>query len=195
MTVVVGRRSRVKGIELRCPRRRVAAGGAGGRHASCIVETHALRATGQGGTTRQEFVCVMLPTIVQSTTIPILEQVVNFAQARHAILAGNIANLDTPGYRVRDLSLDTFQERLEEAVKARHERNQPQSPGLLEPPADDKMRRVRDSIKSILYHDDSNVGIEQQTTEMTKNRMMHNMAISIMQSHFRLLQTAVSERV
>ena len=40
---------------------------------------------------------------------PVLEQVVNFAQARHGVLAGNIANLDTPGYRVRDLSPEKFE--------------------------------------------------------------------------------------
>ena len=45
----------------------------------------------------------MYEKIFGSTSIPILEQVVNFAEARHHVLAGNIANLDTPGYRVRDL--------------------------------------------------------------------------------------------
>ena len=41
--------------------------------------------------------------IFQSTTIPVLEQVVNFTEARHTVLAGNLANLHTPGYQARDL--------------------------------------------------------------------------------------------
>jgi flagellar basal-body rod protein FlgB len=131
----------------------------------------------------------------QSTTIPLLEQAVNFAQARHGVLVGNVANLDTPGYRVRDLSVETFRERLREAIEARRQQQEPVSSGLLRPDPDEAMRRVRDSLRSILYHDDSDVGIEQQVLEISKNQYMHNVAISIMASQFRLLQAAIAERV
>ena len=108
---------------------------------------------------------------------------------------GNVANLDTPGYRVRDLSVETFQERLREAMEARRQQQKPASLGYLRPDPDEAMRRVRDSLKSILYHDDSDVGIEQQVLEISKNQYMHNVAISIMASQFRLLQAAIAERV
>ena len=81
-----------------------------------------------------------------STTIPVLQEVINFAQTRHQVLAGNIANLDTPGYRVRDLSLETFQERLKEAIEASTARQEPVSPGVISNETDDPMRRVRESI-------------------------------------------------
>jgi flagellar basal-body rod protein FlgB len=45
----------------------------------------------------------MLPDLFSSTTIPALGEVLNFAQARHTVLTGNIANVNTPGYRLRDL--------------------------------------------------------------------------------------------
>ncbi len=48
-----------------------------------------------------------------------LEQVVDFAQSRHEVLAGNLANLDTPGYRVRDLSQTAFEKQLGEAIRVR----------------------------------------------------------------------------
>src|SRR5687768_11775068 len=67
----------------------------------------------------------MLSSLFQSSTIPVLEQVVNFTEARHGILAGNIANLDTPGYRTRDLSPTLFQERLQEAIDTRHQPSTP----------------------------------------------------------------------
>ena len=67
----------------------------------------------------------MLSSLFQSSTIPVLERVVNFTEARHGVLAGNIANLDTPGYKTRDLSPETFQEQLKEAIETRH---QPISP-------------------------------------------------------------------
>ena len=141
--------------------------------------------------------------IFESTTIPVLQEAIGFAQARHGVheavdrveVLGNVANLDTPGYKVRDLSVETFQERLSEAIQARRERNEHVSPGILTDDPGDPMRKVRDSMKSILYHDESNVGIEQQVLEISKNQFMHNLAISILSSQLRMLQTAISERV
>jgi len=137
----------------------------------------------------------MLDNMVNSTTIPILQQVVSFAQTRHGILASNIANMDVPGYRTRDVSLDTFQQALKEAIEARNDRREPVSPGLVSSDPTEPMRQVRESMRSILYHDNSDVGMEQQIAEIAKNQLMHNIAIAVMNSQFRLLQTAVSERV
>jgi flagellar basal-body rod protein FlgB len=137
----------------------------------------------------------MFQGIFQSTTIPALEQVVNFAQARHTVLAGNIANLGTPGYHARDLSVEDFQTRLKEAIEAAH---QPPAPPSLGDPDRSRPNRLADVAKSptsILFHDQSNDAAEIQVTEMVKNQLQHNMALAIMTSQFRLLQTAISERV
>jgi flagellar basal-body rod protein FlgB len=115
----------------------------------------------------------MIANLFDSTTIPVLQEVVNFSQARHTVLAGNIANMDTPGYKVRDLSVEDFQSRLQQAIETRHE-----------PPS-----------SSEGHHDQNNVGIEHQVTEMVKNQMQHNMALSIMVQQFHLLETAISEKV
>src|SRR6185312_9489185 len=105
----------------------------------------------------------MLSSLFQSSTIPVLEQVVNFTEARHGVLAGNIANLDTPGYKSRDLSPAMFQERLKEAIDARHQPMQPSSE-YLNPETQyaqhqhvdnsfDKFRKVAETTKTILRHD------------------------------------------
>ena len=137
----------------------------------------------------------MFQNIFNSTTIPVLEQVVNFSQARHTVLAGNVANLDTPGYKVRDLSADDFQERLARAIQARNQPPAYRSPGEpdYEPP--EPLAEVSKNPRSILYHDNSNVGIEHQVTEMVKNQMQHNLALSVMVSQFQLLRLAISERL
>jgi flagellar basal-body rod protein FlgB len=143
----------------------------------------------------------MLSSMFDSTTIPVLEQVVNFTEARHGVLAGNVANLDTPGYRTRDLSPELFRERLQEAVEAQHA--QPSSTyGSAERygPLDhnramDAFRDVKESMKSILFHDNSDVSLERQVTEIAKNQLEHDLAVSIMSAQFRLLRTAISERL
>ncbi len=147
----------------------------------------------------------MLSSLFNSSTVPVLEQVVNFTEARHGVLAGNIANLDTPGYKTRDISPANFQKRLKEAVEHRHQAAQ--SPtyainarlaGRTPTPGSatgyDGMNKVRESAKSILYHDDSNVSIEQQVAEISKNQAQHNLAVSLMTAQFRLLRAAITER-
>lgn len=132
--------------------------------------------------------------IFSSTSIPVLSQVVQFAQTRHHILAGNIANLDTPGYRVRDLSPEHFQARLKQAIRHRDQKTGSAALGDSRALRGDPFKDVSDSMKSILYHDDSNVGIEHQVKEIAKNQAKHNMAIAIMASQFQLLKAAISER-
>lgn len=133
--------------------------------------------------------------LFESTTIPVLQEVIGFAQARHEVLVGNVANANTPGFRVRDLSVDTFQERLREAIDAQHQTGAPLSPGEISQREPASMQQVRETTRDILYHDGTDVGMEQQVLEISKNQYMHNMAISIMSTQFRMLQTAISERV
>ena len=139
-------------------------------------------------------------------TLKSLEQTVAFTERRHAILAGNVANTDTPGYQSKDLSVDTFQKSLRDAIQAdRQEREM--SPGLrlsllgsssqgTTPSFEDSkkvaMESVRDSMKQIVYHDGSYDSLEMQVTQIAKNQSMHTMAIDMMKSQFRQLQMAIT---
>jgi flagellar basal-body rod protein FlgB len=136
----------------------------------------------------------MLSTMFDSTTIPVLEQVVNFAQTRHGILAGNIANLDTPGYRVRDLSPEAFEARLKQAIENRDQSAPAGSLAGADFTPERPLAGVGSSLEDILYHDDSTGSLEKQIAAISKNQMQHNLALSILTSQFRLLQAAISER-
>jgi flagellar basal-body rod protein FlgB len=148
----------------------------------------------------------MLSSMFNASTIPMLEQVVNFTESRHGVLAGNVANLDTPGYKTRDLSPAQFQQSLKDAINTRNEPVAPfdsRSFGLTS--ANNTQQReakqaaafgkVKDSMKSILRHDGDDVSMEQQVNEITKNQQQHNLAINIMSAQFRLLRAAITERV
>src|SRR5690606_31086657 len=118
-----------------------------------------------------------------------------FSEARHNVLAGNIANIDTPGYRTRDLSPEMFQERLKHALQERDDLCRSQGLRSASQEGHDPLAKVSGNLESILRHDGVNVSIEGQVTEIAKNQMQHNMALAIMTSQFRLLNTAISERV
>ncbi len=140
----------------------------------------------------------MLPGLLASTNIPVLQQVLNFAQARHGVLAGNIANINTPGYRTRDLSVDVFEKRLKEAIAQSKQVGTnalPISAGMVTTDPQDPLRKVSESMTNLLYHDDTNIDLEQQVTEINKNQYLHGLALAVMTNQLQLLQTAISERV
>ena len=144
----------------------------------------------------------MFDAMFDNSTLPMLEQVVGFTRARHGVLAGNIANLDTPGYRSRDLSPAAFQDRLKDAIEEQHEaasRPATSSPYMDDPapePRDvaEDFARVTQDLGGMLRHDDNNTSMELQVTEIAKNHAQHNLALTLMTAQFRLLRAAVTER-
>ncbi len=125
---------------------------------------------------------------------------VNFAQARHNILAGNVANIDTPGYRMQDLSPEMFQNRLKSMLIHRnrdemHCRLACRFASCRATAGKPDQHWVGDSsIADMLHHDDSNGSLEDQVTAIAKNELQHNTALAIMISQFQLLTAAISER-
>ncbi|MDF1745212.1 MAG: flagellar basal body protein [Gimesia sp.] len=59
----------------------------------------------------------MLDQILNSQSLPLLEKMAAFAERRQEVLAGNIANIDTPEYKMRDLPVNDFQVALREAIQ------------------------------------------------------------------------------
>ena len=134
--------------------------------------------------------------IFNGTTIPVLEQVVNFNEARQGVLAGNIANFDTPLYQARDLDVGHFKRKLAEAIERRHRPPGPFGPEWPLPHGIASARPEDWPIDNpILMHDLNNVGMEFQVTQMAQNNLEFNTAVSIMRHQMMLLQTAISERV
>jgi flagellar basal-body rod protein FlgB len=121
---------------------------------------------------------------------PVLEHVVQFTAARQNVLAGNIANIDTPGYRAADLSPEMFQSQLKEAVEASRS-DDPSGPSDDVP---DAYTAVAATAHTLVYHDGTNMDIEQQASELAKNTMEYNLALSLMTSQFHTFEAVISER-
>lgn len=135
----------------------------------------------------------MLTSLLNGTALPALDQTVQFAQKRHMLLASNIANMDTPGYQTRDVSVDNFQQHLHTAV------THPQTPTSTYSTPTETLQanfaKVRDVSNQILMHDGSDVSLEQQVTEISKNQGMHNTAVALMRSQIQTLRAAIAESV
>lgn len=157
----------------------------------------------------------MLSPLLAQTPIPLLKQVARFTERRQEVLAGNIANLDTPGYRMRDLPVREFREALARAV-ARTQPTTPQtwpqtitagltwpdSPGTLAPtpnledlfPDTLFQAYTPDAQPNITFQDANNRSLEHQLLLMTKNALWQNFALELLRQQFDQLQMAIAER-
>jgi flagellar basal-body rod protein FlgB len=120
---------------------------------------------------------------------PLLERVVDFAGARHRLIAENVVNVDTPGYRQKDLSVDAFQSMLRDRVDDR--RDNP----LGATSFDDIQAEIENPQRGILFHDGNNRSMEQLMTDQAKNALLHNVAIELLRKQFMSLEAALKERV
>ena len=146
----------------------------------------------------------MIESLLASTTIPLLEKVAVFGQRRQEVLAGNLANIDTPDYKTRDLPVDDFMQTLKDAAALR---DRPHSlgslPAAVESPADrmaklfpdELFRAVEAPPSNITFQDGGNRSIEHEVMEMTKNVMMQNFAIELMAAQMNLLKIAINEHL
>lgn len=158
----------------------------------------------------------MLSPLLAQTPIPLLKQVARFAERRQEVLAGNVANLDTPGYRMRDLPVREFREALARAVAQSQPATAqtwprtltaagltwPDSPPTLAP-APNLEDLFPDTLfqaytpaaqPNITFQDANNRSLEHQLLLMTKNALWQNYALELLRQQFDQLQLAITER-
>ncbi|HEY2586500.1 MAG TPA: hypothetical protein VGI81_12115 [Tepidisphaeraceae bacterium] len=116
---------------------------------------------------------------------PLLEQTLRFTAARHKLIAQNVVNISTPGYRQQDLSVDKFQQLLAE----RAGQADASTPGSVS--FDDIGADVQDTHRGILFHDGQTRSMEQLMSDQAKNALMHNLAIELLRDQFQLMQSAL----
>jgi flagellar basal-body rod protein FlgB len=142
----------------------------------------------------------MLSKIIDTQTLPLLEKVAAFTERRHEVLSGNLANLSTPDYRVRDLSVARFQQALGEAIAVQGALGaaSPQplpTRQLLEkhfPP--ELLTAVEASGPGATFQDGNNRNVEHEVMEMSKNALLQSLAIELITTQLSRLQSAISER-
>ncbi len=127
--------------------------------------------------------------MINEGNAPLLEQVVKFAAVRHKLILDNIANVSTPDYRQKDLSVERFQSMLRERVDHRSAG----SSGMVR--FDDIENSVENPTAGILFHDRNNRSMEQLASDMSKNAMFHNLAIELLKKQFATMEMALREKV
>jgi flagellar basal-body rod protein FlgB len=132
---------------------------------------------------------MFIDRLLNQGNAPLIEQAIRFSAARQKLLAENIANVSTPGYQQKDLSIDRFQQMLRDRVDAR--RAAPRGSTRF----DDITGELNNPVRNILFHDRNNRSMEQLVSDGAKNAMFHNMMIELLRKQMGSIESALKERI
>jgi flagellar basal-body rod protein FlgB len=128
---------------------------------------------------------MFIERMMNEGSMPLLEQMVRFTAARHDLIASDVVNISTPGYKQQDLNLPMFQHMLAEHVEQRDQ----DGPGNVD--FSDVQQEVDEPRRGMLFHDGSNRSMEQLMSDEAKNALMHNVAIELLRQQFQTLEAAL----
>ena len=131
---------------------------------------------------------MFIDRMLNEGSTPLLEQMVSFTAARHELIAADVVNIDTPGYKQKDLDLGTFQHMLAEHTEKR-DRSGPENVDFSD--IDSEVEEPR----GMLFHDGAVRSMEQLESDEAKNALMHNVAIELLRQQFQTMELALKERV
>jgi flagellar basal-body rod protein FlgB len=133
------------------------------------------------------------------SSIDVLAKSMAFLDARNRIIANNVANAATPGYKAQRAPLAEFQQALAKAIESRRSG----ADGLVL-----RARHIRDGREGlrvtaqidpnpsdILRHDGNNVNLETEMASLAENTLLHGVMANLLRKQFTMLKAAISERV
>lgn len=140
----------------------------------------------------------MLDALLAPTTVPLLEQSAAFGERRHEVLAGNVANVDTPHYRRKDLDTQAFTEALKAAIDAR----KGSTPSRYTLPEVDPSAHFHETLHAVrtagrmnpTFQDGAERSIEADVLTMTRNLMQQTLSVELMSAQLGLLGSVISEQ-
>jgi flagellar basal-body rod protein FlgB len=125
---------------------------------------------------------IVANSLIETPLMRGLERVLDQATLRHQILSTNIANVDTPRYRTRDLP--TFAGEIEQAMAESGDEVSP-ALSILTPVA----REVRGLIER---PDGNNVSVERESLLLAQNQLRFEVAVAFLKSEFHGLSMAIN---
>ncbi|HEY1270850.1 MAG TPA: flagellar basal body rod protein FlgB [Terriglobales bacterium] len=103
--------------------------------------------------------------------------------ARYKLVAGNLANVDTPGYRARDLD---FRSELKRAAADENNLGE----GFLQTVS---FHPVARQVRGLMERPDgNNVSVERESLLLAETQMRFNLAVQLLKDHFHTISLAIN---
>jgi len=119
-------------------------------------------------------------------TIEILSEVLDFRSERHKVITSNIANMDTPNYRPKDI---VFKEELESIINNKDRIKMTESRGRSMSEQSNPAGRADFEV----IDSGERVNLDSEMAKLTENNLMHNLTVELLVRKFRVLNTVLRE--
>lgn len=146
---------------------------------------------------------MFIDQVSNAGALPTLRAMLSFASQRQQLIAHNIANLETPNFQPVDVSPQTFQAALADAVDERRSRNG----GMHGNIAIDRTQefeqgsnealilRPRSPVAGVLAHDRNSSDLESTMQSLVENAATFRVAADLYRARTGVLKKAIGERV
>ncbi|HUO10187.1 MAG TPA: hypothetical protein VM008_17910 [Phycisphaerae bacterium] len=139
----------------------------------------------------------MIDSLVSSPTIRMLEQTLDFTEQRHNVLLEDIANVSTPGFVQKDVSVAEFQKSLQDAIAKNWTSNNnsyhPESNEAADfsPVSSQVQVKPAEVGNTMAFHDRGVRSMEYLMGQMADNAMAHNAVSQLLKSRYDMTTRAI----
>ncbi|MBA4393394.1 MAG: flagellar basal body rod protein FlgB [Desulfobacca sp.] len=114
----------------------------------------------------------------------ILEQILKTSTFRHKLLASNIANVDTPGYKAKDV---TFKEAINNHSMKLNQTSSNHISGSNLPKEVGGMT----AVERTPWDDGNTVALDMELANMTENALLYQAGVTLLTKKFQMYKTAI----
>lgn len=116
----------------------------------------------------------------------VLHRIVQATNRRHKVLASNVANADTPGYKAKDVTFGSMLKREMKLLTT--------DPKHMGGSAQEGVRGKVQEQQNPSWADRNNVELNVEVAKMTENALTHDAALKILGSKIKMYKNAIRGR-
>lgn len=140
---------------------------------------------------------MILANVMNRGATPALIKTLAFNESRLKMIAENVANIATPGYRAKQLDTKGFRSALRAALDAKG--SDPNRPFVVQSGSEVatdalgflKVTPSRTPVENLLFHDGTNLSIEQQMSDLAETGMTHEVVSTLLRGYFDRARKAI----
>jgi flagellar basal-body rod protein FlgB len=117
--------------------------------------------------------------------IQLLEEIIKTSTFRHKVLASNIANVDTPGYKAKDVP---FSQEVNNQVIGMIKT----SPDHIQGTRNPKEVKGITPVERTSGEDGNNVVLDMELAKMTENGLLYEAGVRLLSKKFQMFKTAIT---
>jgi flagellar basal-body rod protein FlgB len=128
-----------------------------------------------------------IPLSLFSRTFMMLEQGLDYASLREKVIANNIANVETPNYKAKDVRFRAELDRALQSLEAK--RTNPKHLPFTRPMTNKFLVTSRTNVA--YNHNGNNVDIDQEMSYLAENQIYYNALVEQLNGKFTTLKTVI----